>query len=308
MSSARRLTRTTGILFATALLAATVVAQEPAAPAASVPWPKPYSQTQPIDPASIPPIEFDVATFKLNKSGDYEMGLSIPVGGDGLTARNRPIHDLIRYAFAKGRGGTYRISGQPSWVDEDRYDIQAKIAPEDLAAWKKLDAGQQKIVLQRFLIETLKLKFHPDETQYPFYALVIAKGGPKLKEVHQGDPLKGPDGKDVPPRTILWTSPSDLIAYACELERLADQLTGHTDRPVRNTSDLHGYYNFSLHFDGAPNSSDPNAPEVPFLRLRPDQATPSVLSAVKEIGLEMKPAKAPLDAMVIDHIERPPEN
>ena len=67
----------------------------------------------------------------------------------------------------------------------------------------------------------------------------------------------------VPPRTILWTSPSDLIAYACELERLADQLTGkpHHDRPeIRNTSDLHGYYNFSLHFDGAPNSSDPNTP------------------------------------------------
>jgi uncharacterized protein (TIGR03435 family) len=308
MSSARRLTRVTGIFLTTAFLAATAIAQEPAPPSSSAPWPLPYSATPPIDPASIPPIEFDVATFKLNHSGDYEMNLSIPIGGDGFTARNRPIHDLIRYAFAKGRGGTYRISGQPAWVDDDRYDIQAKVAPEDLAAWKKLDAGQQKIALQRFLIETLKLKFHPDETPYPFYALVVAKGGPKLKEVHQGDPLKTPEGKEVSPRTILWTSPDDLSAYACELERLADQLTGHTDRPVRNTTGLHGYYNFSLHFDGAPNPSNPGAPDIPFLGLPPDLATPSVISAVKEIGLEIKLTKAPLDAIVIDHIERPPEN
>ena len=305
MSSACRIT---GIFLTAAFLAATAIAQDSAPPSSSAPWPLPYSAAPVIDPANIPPIEFDVATFKLNKTGAYETSMSIPVGGDGFTAGNRPIHDLIRYAFAKGRGGTYRISGQPAWVDEDRYDVQAKVAPEKLAAWKKLDPGQQKIVLQRFLVETLKLKFHPDETPYPFYALVLGKNGAKLKEVHQGDPLKTPDGKEVGPRTILWTSPNDLTAYACELERFADQLTGHTDRPVRNKTDLHGYYNFSIHFDGAANPNNPNAPDIPFLGLPPDLATPSAVSAVKEIGLEMKLTKGPLDAMVIDHIERPPEN
>lgn len=292
-----------------ALARTATLAQPPIAPPPppNPPLPStPVSQT--VDPATVPLIEFDVATFKLNKSGDDAMQLTVPVGGDGLIARNRPIHDLIRYAFAKGRGATYRISGQPAWVDNDRYDIQARVAPEDLPAWQKLDALQQKVVLQRFLIETLKLKFHPDDTTYPYYALVIAKGGPKLQEAPVGVILNGPDGKPVPRRTMLWTSPSDVIAYACEMQLLADQLAGHTDLPVINQTDIHKYYNFSLHFDGAPNPNNPAAPEIPFLGLPPDLATPSVISAVKEIGLEIKPAKGPLDGMVIDHIERPPED
>jgi uncharacterized protein (TIGR03435 family) len=260
------------------------------------------------DPAAIPKIGFDVATFKLNRSGDTSMQFSVPLGGDGFTARNRPIHDLIRYAFAQGRGATYRITGQPSWVDDDRYDIQAKIALEDLPAWQKLDALQQKVVLQRFLTEALHLKFHPDPTLYPYYALVVGKGGPKLQEAPTDITPNGPEGKPVPRRTMLWTSPSDVTAYACEMQLLADQLAGHTDLPVLNHTDLHKYYNFTLHFDGASTSDSPTAPEVPFLGLPPNLATSSAISAVKQLGLELRPAKGPMDGMIIDHIERPPEN
>jgi uncharacterized protein (TIGR03435 family) len=92
------------------------------------------------------------------------------------------------------------------------------------------------------------------------------------------------------------------------MERLADFLTGATDRPILDQTGLRDYYDFTLHFDGAPNPDNPAAPETPFLRLNPTLATISVFSAMKELGLEMKPAKGPLDGMVIDHIERPPDN
>ena len=282
---------------------------QPPPPPPSQPEPRADPAVQPtVDPASIPQIEFDVATFKLHKPGDEEPpSLQIPIGGDGFVAHNRPIHDLIRYAFAKGRGGTYRMTNQPDWVDSDRYDIQAKIAPEDLPAWQKLDALQQKVVLQRFLTQTLKLQFHPDETEYPYYALVVGKNGPKLQEAPAGT-INGPDGKPIARRTLLWTSPSDVTAYACEMQLLADQLSGRTDHPVLNHTDLHKYYNFTLHFDGASNPDNPNAPDIPFLGLPPGLAASSAISAVKQLGLELKPAKGPLDGIVIDHIERPPED
>jgi uncharacterized protein (TIGR03435 family) len=92
------------------------------------------------------------------------------------------------------------------------------------------------------------------------------------------------------------------------MERLTDMLTGHTDHPVLDKTGLGNYYNFTIHFDGAANPDNPAAPETPFMGLRPDLATISVLSSIKELGLELKPAKGPMDGMVIDHIERPDED
>jgi uncharacterized protein (TIGR03435 family) len=288
-----------------ALAQATGDASTQPAPAADLSEhpPIPY---RPVDPAKIQHIDFDVATFKLNKTGGAMPYLQIPLDGDGFAAQNRPIHDLIRYAFAEGRGGTYQISGQPNWVDDDRYDIQAKVAPEDLARWKSMNALGKKLAMRGFLVEYLKLTYHPDTTPRPYYALVVGKNGVKMKEAHASEEYKGPHGEPISHRTLMWVDPSDLNGYGCEMERLADMMTGYTDRPVRDETGLRNYYNFTAHFDGADNPNNPNAPEVPFLGVPLNLRTPLVLSAVKQLGLEMKPAKGPLDGMVIEHIERPP--
>jgi len=187
-------------------------APAPAAPAPADPYaehpPVPYS---PIDPSTIPHIDFDVATFKLNKTGGVMPYIQVPADGDGFTAQNRPIHDLLRYGFSRGRGGAYQISGEPAWVDEDRYDIQAKVAPEELAKWKALSPSGKRLAFQRFLLEYLKLKYHQDESDHPYYALTVARNGPRMKEAQPGEEYKDPRGKAVQPRTLLWVSPSEVI-------------------------------------------------------------------------------------------------
>ena len=283
-----------------ALASTLAFSQTPAEPAS--PAPATLSST----PAR--PIEFDVAVFRLNKSGGLMPYIQIPLGGDGFIAQNRPIHDIIRYAFAKGRGGTFRISGEPAWIDDDRYDIQAKVAIEDLPEWKKLNGFGQKIVLQAFLIEYLKLKFHPDPTPYPYYALVVGKSGPKMTPFKPGDSVKTPDGQTLTGRSLTWTTANEVTGLSCEMERLADQLSGRADRPVLDKTGLTGDYNFVLKFDP---ESDPSLPEGvvrPFLALPPDTATLSIFSSVKQLGLQLLPAKGPLDAIVIDPVERPPDN
>ncbi len=122
------------------------------------------------------------------------------------------------------------LSGQPSWVDDVRYDIQATVAPEDRATWMKLDTLQQKVVLQRFLTGALHLKSHPDQTLYPYYALVVAKVGPKLQEALASSTLNGPDDRPISRRTMLWTSPTSLLRMPA-MQLLADRLAGHTDLP-----------------------------------------------------------------------------
>jgi len=300
------------------VLALFVTAQAPppmAAPPPPPPPPPSQSSDQPTPPPAAAllspptkPIEFDVATFKINKSGGVMPYLTIPVGGDGFTAQNRPFHDIIRYAFAKGRGGAYQISGQPSWVDDDRYDIQAKVAVEDLPEWQKLNAVGQKVALQGFLIEYLKLKFHPDPTPHPYYALVVGKNGPKLKESKPDDSFKTPDGHTVTGTALALTGPFELTAQNCTLERFADLLTGYANRGVLDKTGLPGAYNFVLHFDPIPDPRVPDGQGVPIFAASPDAVTPVIISAVKELGLQIVPATGPMDGMVIDHIERPPDN
>ncbi len=60
---------------------------------------------------------------------------------------------------------------------------------------------------------------------------------------------------------------------------------------------LTGKYDFSLHWtpDNV-ESTDPNAP-------------PGLFTAIQEqLGLKLEPVKAPVDVLVIDHVEKPSAN
>jgi len=255
-------------------------------------------------------IEFDVASFKLNLTDGILHGFSIPAGGDGFTSRNRPIRDLIRYAFGRpDNGGSFHISGEPEWVDKDNYDVQAKVAPGDLSAWEKLNLTGQKLALQHFLAVYLKLKYHQDPSSYPYYALVVSKNGAKLKEYTPGETFRTPEGVLTTSTGVChFISSFEVTGQACAMDHLASLLSNHTDRPILNKTGLAATYSFELHFDGA---SDPRmnsehlfGPEA----LPPQVATDSIRLALRQLGLELVPANGPLDGIVIDHVERPPEN
>lgn len=253
------------------------------------------------------PIEFDVAVFR--RSGEKSVR-SLEITPDGFNMGARPFHDLIRYAFAQGRGGAYRISGQPAWVETDLYDIQAKVAPEDIAEWQRLNGLGQKVALQGFLKEYLKLKYHPDPTPYPYYALMVGKNGLKVPLYKPGDTFRSRDGRTISDRhVLLWVGPSEIFCQDCSMDRLAQELSGRGDRGILDETGLTSQdYNIDLRFDVLPDPSRPDGPGVPFRSLSEKDASAVMVSSVKRLGLELKPAMGPQDGMVVDHIERPPDN
>src|SRR5260370_19868003 len=106
------------------------------------------------------------------------MGMRVMMrGGPGspdpgqITYSNVSLKNVVMTAYGvKG----YQISG-PKWLDSERFDIVAKIA---MGATKE----QFEMMLQNLLAERFKLAVQRETKDLPIYALVVGKGGPKLKE------------------------------------------------------------------------------------------------------------------------------
>jgi uncharacterized protein (TIGR03435 family) len=98
------------------------------------------------------------------------------------------LKDLIRTAYeVKG----YQITGAyslGSLVDDQRFNIQATMPA---GATEK----QVPQMLQALLAERFKLVIRRETKDQSVYALVVAKGGPKLK-----DSERDPPAQDTPPK------------------------------------------------------------------------------------------------------------
>jgi uncharacterized protein (TIGR03435 family) len=72
------------------------------------------------------------------------------------------------------------ISGGPSWVDSERYEINAK------AEGSPRTETMNGPMLQALLEDRFKLRAHRETREVPVYLLTVAKGGIKLQKVDEG--------------------------------------------------------------------------------------------------------------------------
>src|SRR5215472_17250527 len=117
-------------------------------------------------PATAP--EFEVASVRPSKVGNNSSHFNS--SDDRITATNVSLQDCIKFAY---RVKDYQIIG-PGWHQTERYDIAAK------AAARGKDDELMRM-LQTLLGERFKLQCHRQSKEFPVYALVVAKSGPKLK-------------------------------------------------------------------------------------------------------------------------------
>jgi uncharacterized protein (TIGR03435 family) len=208
---------------------------------------------------------------------------------DGFTA----LQNAIREAF--GLYDDHRWSGGPPWLNERRFDIQAKVDPSE---FKNLTLEQGMAMLQKLLADRFKLVVHHETRAFPLYALVVAKNGPKLQEPRPEDLEHSPDGTVV---CVHGGRPHDLTFRGCDMQDLASNLTYFSDlgRTVVDKTGLTGPYIFKLKW----------TPDNPSASASPDPSAPSIFIALKEqLGLKLESTNGPLDTIVIDHVEMPSEN
>jgi uncharacterized protein (TIGR03435 family) len=264
----------------------------------------------PASPPAAPQIRFDVVSVRQNKSGGTAMTRQSSADSDGISITNAPLARILFYAYQINDASL--IAGIPAWAMTERYDIFAKVAPSDVPAYQKLTNAQRGEMVQKLLTDRFKLQAHRETKDRPVYALVIAKGGIKMKEAKPGDTY--PNGIQPNPNgfvhgaTIFSTGPEDLTAQGGSMGELATVLSNRGqnffDRIVVDKTGLTGRYDFTLQFTLDQPSEDDGQQGAPS-----SSSNPSIFTALPEqLGLKLQPMTAATEYVVIDHIERPSEN
>jgi len=91
---------------------------------------------------------------------------------------------LISYGYGIPANPSERISALPPWVYSERYDIEAKAA-SSVKQMSPSGGSSPKLVRDMFrevLADRFRLVMRTENKTVPVYALVVARGGPKLKQ------------------------------------------------------------------------------------------------------------------------------
>jgi bla regulator protein BlaR1 len=214
-----------------------------------------------------------------------------------------PIEILIAQAYNLPPSSGSRIVGGPNWLrqDIDQYEIQAKIEDSIYIAMQKMVPSQQReqvaLMEQSLLADRFKLKAHFETRELPVYTLIVAKGGSKL--------IPAKDGESNRLSALNNEQGSEMTATAVTLDQfvLSPLLTGQEGgRQIVDKTGLKGAYDFTL-------KSGSYRPVSSGAEQEGGADAPSLFTALQEqLGLRLVPSKAPVEVIVIDHIEPPSAN
>jgi uncharacterized protein (TIGR03435 family) len=210
---------------------------------------------------------FEVTSVKRNNSNDPNTFRIDPLqAGEGrFHATNTPVKRLLALVYQLGYP---EILGGPAWLESDGYDFEGKVDG-------KPSRAELLQMVQALLGDRFRMKAHRESRQVPVYALVLGKGGAKLRQSSGGPP------------NFRFTA-RGLEAKDCVIAPLAMALNEITGRPVNDETGLKGLYDFTLEWHG-------NDPSI-------------YLALEEQLGLKLEARKAQIEHLVIERIERPNEN
>lgn len=240
-------------------------------------------------PQTAAPLRFDVASVKVSNQPYLVI---FPERSGGRIRWTTDLWYMLGYAY---RLQPWRISG-PVPGSDHIYSVDATTDPN-------ATDDQVRLMFQSLLIERFKMEVHRVTKDVDGYALTVAKSGPKMQEAKEGE---------IPPMP-QWFSAKDTVALEgkvvatipargvgaitgrrATMLQLSEALQRVLRVPVLDQSSLTGKYYFGLEYATGDDA------DAPF---------PTLLSTVKELGLNLEKHKGPVEMLVVDHIEKiPTEN
>jgi uncharacterized protein (TIGR03435 family) len=258
-----------------------------------------------FDVASIRPDTgpFQIPSFALSPDNSFREP-------NGRFHADFPLDVYIEFAYKMwptNEEHRQMLKGWPSWVGNDRYDIEA-VAP--LHATK----DQYRLMMQDMLANRFGLKVHFEQREVPVLAMKLihpGKPGPRLVPHRDGLPCDAKPKDDTYPKECYSFSgmPSKdglvlLGSRGTPLNLIADFIgsiggtSGEIGRRVVDQTGLTGEWDFTLETT-PPNQHSPET----------ESRGPTMLEAIRDqLGIKLEPTRAVVPILVIDKVERPSEN
>jgi uncharacterized protein (TIGR03435 family) len=259
-------------------------------------------------------VEFEVVSVRLDK-GEFRTP-SFALSSDewfsdphGRFHADFPVSVYIEFAYKiwpTGEEENTMLAGLPAWVKDDRYAIEAT-APQHATK------DQYRLMMQSTLAERFGLKLHVDNREMPVLLMTLekpGKTGPNLIPHDQGPPCHtsatdtitdcyGFTAKPAKDGLVQFGSRGAPMESIGKFLGSTGGMTGEISRPVVDRTGLSGLWDFTLQVAS------------PFVK-RPEgepSPGPTIMEGMREqLGLRLKPEKAVIPVLVVDHIDRPTEN
>jgi bla regulator protein BlaR1 len=239
-----------------------------------------YAATHLFAQSSATQLKFEVASVKPGAPDATGLFIRYLPGG-GLRITGATLQSLISMAYDVR---VFQISSGPKWIDNDRFDIDARLTTSDAPhpTLTRQDQSKAAEALRNLLADRFQLKLHPETTEQPVFALLVAKAGPKLRESTESESF------------IRRMGRGSIKGQAVALRLLVVNLANELDRTVIDKTGLTGKYSFELKWDPS---------------IAPDPSEPSLFTALQEqLGLRLESQKGEVKALVVDRAEKPAAN
>jgi uncharacterized protein (TIGR03435 family) len=237
---------------------------------------------------------FEVASIKQNNG---EVRSALRYTPSGVDFAGVPLTWIIGEAYQLPYYSSTAIVAADNAVrgllmPTTRYDISAR-------AEGAVSRNVIRLMLQSLLAERFKLKLHHESKEESVYKLVVGKNGPRLRDSADQSEVGQP---------VIANSSAAYDFRHVDMARLVGFMSSLLDRPVVDSTALKGFYDFELKRAEAPPQERAEVPQDKSARTL-DGVPFSIFANIEsELGLRLEPAKALVDHVVIDHLEKPSEN
>jgi bla regulator protein blaR1 len=242
--------------------------------------------------SSLPSPTFEVASIKPTNPQTRSIGMFTYPGGK-LIITKYTLKMLIHEAYGVNDN---QISGGANWTSEELYDVEAiplassessKFSP---ATPKTPPTAEMLMMLRNLLADRFQLKLHSESKLGSGFALVVGAHGAKLNETKNPDAFKvvssGHTGKA--------ELPDFIHAENASMSMFAAWLARAYRCPVLDETGIKGDFDFRFEYASGDSESD---------------SGPALFTVIQDqLGLKLVSRKAPIEILVIDHVEKPSGN
>lgn len=218
----------------------------------------------------------------------------LPACKDGRFVAVTPMILIIRWAYDLDPAQLVELRPQlPDWAQSisGSYDLEATFNGQ-------VSEDQCRKMTQNLLVERFRFVSHWQAGTGTVYSLVVARSGPKMPAVQEGDASSGlnimMNGKS--PQRLSGASP---VPPGLTMDEFARFLEGRLmpRAPVINKTGLRGLYKITLAY--SPGAAAANKAF----------ADPDLFAALQQqLGLKLEEGRGPVSRFVVDNLEKPTEN